>query len=631
MVEELSTRIDRSKSFVFWLGAGCSHDCGMPLGRELTTAWLTHLLPSGEPKKILNLCDRFAKVTDYYGPRLEKVIDDAISIFGTDCLSLLNFFHDCEPTDLHKSIGNYSRLNQTFVITTNFDTAIEFSNPQDPLPVLTPQGTETIDWGVLKIHGGIQEGIDNLGASIRKLQSGLTQVTTNLLDRLISDPQNVFVFLGYSAGDFFDVNPYFERKRLVGRSAASAIWIHHDGSLPGVQIYPHEDDWGDILSMEAERLLAAFQRSDLYCGRTHEIVELLLAQSITRAIQKTRTWNRNWEDYFYPTEKEKRQYAAKMYASLGIGPEVLAHRSLSDLPRDRFNFEHQSFFNALRDAGCYEAECLLRRWANKYPSKYYPASFHRRQYAAALRLSGRWLRACIAYIAILRDIENSDSDDNYSITTEDLWSVAEAGIFAQSTAMPFLRGPILRLLFAPFLLWLRSLSVRACKILYSNLDDSGYLEPHLVGNTARIEDFITSSIVPIVRYKDLDFLSLNKFPLDGFGQYLETDSMLGSINYSRFSAHMMIQEIGWTFFPNKLRSEHIDAGVFHLKESLGGARVIGDYPGQIKALFLLAYLNGIRKQRRLRSGRRRLAKKLRKELAHQERTRVFEARQWLAG
>ncbi|MFT4929383.1 MAG: hypothetical protein ACI8WB_005516 [Phenylobacterium sp.] len=94
-----------TQKLIFWFGAGISGASGMPLGMQLTEHWLEFLLPDGE---YLPLYQQYNKVMDAIGrqgPRLEKVIDDAITTFGEACLAPLTFFAQCAANASHKAIA----------------------------------------------------------------------------------------------------------------------------------------------------------------------------------------------------------------------------------------------------------------------------------------------------------------------------------------------------------------------------------------------------------------------------------------------------------------------------------------------------------------------------------------------
>jgi hypothetical protein len=81
----------------------------MPLGMQLTEHWLQHLLPDDEYDLLYRKYNKVMDAIGRQGPRLEKVIDDAITIFGEKCLAPLGFFGDCPSNAMHRLVKWYHK------------------------------------------------------------------------------------------------------------------------------------------------------------------------------------------------------------------------------------------------------------------------------------------------------------------------------------------------------------------------------------------------------------------------------------------------------------------------------------------------------------------------------------------
>ena len=639
------------EKIVFWFGAGLSAASGMPLGLGLTRHWLAHHLPDGEDQTILGLFKKHAELFEKDLPRLEKVIEDAVWCFGPGCLANLEFFRACPPNAAHRAIADHLVRHRGWAITTNFDTAVEDCRPE--IPVATPARDPVAGWGLIKLHGSIGEDLGTLGHSISNLQAGLTPRLRELVIGLLDDPSNCIVFCGYSGADFFDIVPLFqERERSETPFAARVIWLHHVVGVPGRTDLDRDwsdEDWEERLTSGALAMLRGFDdgRKEGRAGDTPALLAELIPVPELPSSQPEAPWWAGWDGRFRPDAAGRARYAAKLYASFGMGRRSAAFIDAGALATDRFTRDHQLYFNALRDQGFYRAERVLRRWAMRAPSPGYSSDFHRRQLAVTLRLSHYLISAAVLYGRLLiraADAGRFAGADRFSL----LWAVAEAGLFAQGILNRLPDPGVRRALLLPLEAGLRLMIGAALRIYQARAAGCPEAsDPHLQATVTRISSFLADWPGTVLSAFEDWFYRPHGLPvLDGVhddtpDRYRETDSLLGMINYWRNHANEAMIAARWersrpTSGPEARTDgetfdwrDWLDEAVQSLKKSYRIASAIDEPMGRIKALRLMARIAGLCGQRRLAAGRSRLAAKLEREHAGRQRAALDHAKAWV--
>lgn len=636
---------------IFWFGAGLSIAGGMPSGFGLTRQWLEHHLPDGEAEAILDLFEQNQELIDKSFPRLEKVIEDAHWTFGAACLENLRFFDDCRPNAQHRAIADYIADNRLYAFTTNFDTAIEDFRSGE-MPVITPTTGVTADWGLVKLHGSMEEDLAALGHSITNLQAGLSPAFRDLLRELLDDPANTFVFCGYSGSDYFDVTPFFkERANWQVPFAARVIWLHHVNDPPGGADADRDwsdDDWGEQLSTGADAILAAFDpdRKQRRAGDTRALLAELIDMPDFPDPIPAQPWWEGWPDRFSPDADGKALYAAKLHASFGFGRRSAAFIDASALAVDVFDRRHQLWCNALRDQGHYEAELLLRRRAARQVSPEYSPEFHARQLAVTLRLSGRLIAAGLLYLRLLQryaDHERFMISDRFQA----LWTVAEAGLFAQTILAGLPRGWAFRRCLLPVEVPLRLMVGRALTVFQRQAPSCEQADdPHLQMTVTRISNFLADDPGAVIAWIERQIYRDDGSPVlifhdDTPDRYRETDSLLGLVNYKRHHASQALNAVEWNWrgrAKNKkddkgeyfTDGDRLDEAVFSLKSSFRIARIIDDPVGEIKALRGLGDIARRRGHQRMAIGWRRWADKIRRRHAVEAAAALWAVKAWIA-
>ena len=575
---------------ILWFGAGVSGDSGMPLGLGLTRKWLEHHLPDGEAERILGLFAGRRQALGKDAPRLEKVIEDAVWTFGHECLANLDIFGTCPPNHVHRAIADHVRRHRIFAVTTNFDSAVEVSPGDLPIPVLTPAGGNG-DWGLIKLHGSIGEDLPTLGHSIVNLQNGLAPHLASLIDTLLDDPAATFVFAGYSGVDVFDVVPFFEQRERLGRPvAARAVWLHHTPE-------PHpewaDDDFERALSDGAKRMLAAFSdgKRAAHAGRTADLLRSVAGLEVDEphgpAVDRD-AWKTGWSRRFAPAARQRRLYAAKLYASFGLGRDSARFVEPNRLAHDRVTEEHQLLANALRNMGCIEAEWRLRRWMAAKPSDTYPPVFNQRHLAASARLSGRHIRALRLYARLLG---GGESPGTARERLHQAWAIGEAA-GAAAAVLDRIRGSRLpEPVRGAAILVVRQVLATALRRFGQVMDWPESTDPQLLATVQRASDRMGDSAGWLIDTIELRILHRRGLPvLNLHGRIeenqLETDSLLGSVNALRWRAQ---EWLGWTADATDAEDRRalLRGSTRHALDSYVVAEAIEDLPGQIKAMALL--------------------------------------------
>ncbi|MFJ9535140.1 SIR2 family protein [Herbaspirillum sp. NPDC101396] len=313
------------------VGAGISMDAptSLPDGVSLTSAILNHLLDETAASEIQAVFIECQSVIGKTIPRLEHVLDKTCNPlpdedFGRagDPKNLLNLFADRVPNSHHESIAQYVRSNKTWCITTNFDNCIEkaaafqipvhiFDAKKNEIEVLhSAHGT---DWGLIKLHGTIERGPENLATTLSQLQHGLPAPMKNLLNDVMKEVHMVAV-AGYSGTDHFDVNHWI-RARSNQKERPKLIWISHSNDDKITQI--SDDKKEPNISWNR-----AFYGSITLEGKTSSILKKMLGFAkieVTPSSSKRTNLDSQLNDLYIPTQAEKYLNGARLAAAIGMG------------------------------------------------------------------------------------------------------------------------------------------------------------------------------------------------------------------------------------------------------------------------------------------------------------------------
>ncbi len=248
--------LKRSKKLTFLVGAGCSVESPSNLGtaNDMMKAIIEFSCLKSEIQKILNI----------NGLRFEELVELYRDLLDPN-LKILDYYGECNEPNLQHIFLAQMIKKGNFVITTNFDSLIEYAllklkiPKESVIPVITEEDFEKFSnpyklneeskYPVYKIHGSVKNIItsQNVKASlISTLQAlGSNKKGTNILSveyykkpllEKITEHRSLVV-IGYSGGDDFDIIPTIKTLKKL----ENIYWINHTDKEYGVeQIYKIE-------------------------------------------------------------------------------------------------------------------------------------------------------------------------------------------------------------------------------------------------------------------------------------------------------------------------------------------------------------------------------------------------------
>ena len=348
------------KNWVLWIGAGISipNPTALPSGWSLTS----FALKSTTTEKIQNkIFDVWQHANDIVSrpenitplgivPRLESILGEIEDIQrnSKNCeFAFLEGFKsliDAPYNENHWYIASLLHSGAT-VITTNFDTCIQkayidFSKNTDRLIPKKKGNTwyyvseKYSEPGILWHIHGVADEIHGLGATIRVLKEGLNPKFQEFLDAKLSE-SSVLIFLGYSAGDSFDVNLHFSNKMLREFKNSLAVFIQHGNSK---------------IPENAYRIVKCFGKTVLENADTTILLKRLSPQKLHR-ISRHKSFS--WENLFIQhtnliNQNELRDILiCKISNMLGISIDILDASSYQNALRYEKYFDYIDFHKTL--------------------------------------------------------------------------------------------------------------------------------------------------------------------------------------------------------------------------------------------------------------------------------------------
>ena len=590
---------------IIWCGAGISIPSGMPAGFSLTWKWLETLLPDAAYAELVKLYTGYGKwlnssvqrmETVVPAPRLEQVIEDAVKIFGTQVLDNLSFFKEVQPNPMHHMLARAGLSSDCLVVTTNFDDAIEkAANRRLNVHRLNTMGNCS-ETGLWKIHGCISEPNETLGHSIRNLLQGLKPTFDSTLRKLLQDPNNEIIFIGYSGSDSFDVNPFF--LSIAKSIRARVTWIEHSRDT-------HEPQ--DLIPA-----LFSSQKINLILRAAAFSIQRRVIQVNTETWLKSRfpQWaseftpiysNLKWQDFWLkwiPDDASKNLYAASVFATIGHGPKALnwALRAINTGISITTPQAERILLNGLRDCGMYAIEVKLRHKLQMS----LPISAHdwnrARQYTASLFLARKEIFAIMEYRRLFKIVlsQRNIPDD---VSEEIVWMLHDYGRFLCSVVRKIQSLPKLVGLIANYTVkaWLGGeirlihdyVLSRLKRHIHSPHIYAGFDEmlkdlafAHMDKPTNHyIKRAVELDITPAMPHQD----QLSQMTSEDLFQ--ESNSMLGQANILRNSSE---RSVGWIPITTmRARDDLRAASILQFKKAYLLSRLIQDYIGMLKSLKIL--------------------------------------------
>jgi len=240
--------------WIIWVGAGvsCTGPSCLPLGVPLTEFAIDVVFGSHAREILWRTWEHANRIaaapgmTQPFGPapRLETVLGviETVEKCAHDCrFSFLSGFGSLEEAPYNLNHLCLAKLisDGATVITTNFDTCIEaaFAELMGPAGQLRGKkvgnvyrfASELPNTGTLWHAHGVAHDLANLGATIRAVKLGLATELSQELDQALSR-RALLAFVGYGAGDSFDVTPFFAGKAPGLFARSCGLFLQHGTS-----------------------------------------------------------------------------------------------------------------------------------------------------------------------------------------------------------------------------------------------------------------------------------------------------------------------------------------------------------------------------------------------------------------
>jgi hypothetical protein len=313
-------QLDHSSTLI-WAGAGISYPT-LPLSSRLTEFVLRETCTDKVALTILSkweIANKIARSHDYdlpFGntPRLETilgVIEELERTCDNHDFSFIQGFGsvaDAPPNDSHRALASLLRRGAT-IITTNFDLCIERAYRSespggiplrgrwiDTAHVFESSGSSGVG-RVIHLHGTASD-TRRMAATIARIKPGLSPKVERLLDSTFAKHTSVHI-VGYSASDWFDINPYLSSRGRDKFASTNVLFFQHDDAEP---------------PPELQTLFRAFRSLDVRRGSTLAHLSELTGLKLT--IDATRF---AWEESFIGRVNLKQIEQLRPYLVCAIG------------------------------------------------------------------------------------------------------------------------------------------------------------------------------------------------------------------------------------------------------------------------------------------------------------------------
>jgi hypothetical protein len=291
---------------IFWVGAGVSFPspCSLPLATDLFDFVLEEVCGRNVCQKALTAWTAASQLLGSFEssfflpprPRLEALLGEVEQVSLKKAKNLrfsplrgFKSFTTSSPNDNHVLLAK-ALLDGSHIVTTNFDLGLE-------------QAVRTITGGRLILHRAVESGvvtysapgraglgrlyhvhgdahdIRTIVATVRRLVRGLPNSLAEMLHRRFHRGC-ALIFVGYGAGDAFDILPFFRNLPRLRKSVA--LFVQHP---PGP--VPHS----------AHALLQPFGTSAVAVMDTHTALTVLSKGAVISAPTNDRP-KRQWDTEF---------------------------------------------------------------------------------------------------------------------------------------------------------------------------------------------------------------------------------------------------------------------------------------------------------------------------------------------
>ena len=550
------------KDFAIWSGAGLSLASGLPSGEKLTKAVIDYCCM---PRTWNDVVDHYfanAKLIDSAGrikefPRLEAVIESMISAIGNKALAPLSIFENVLPNERHMIIAEHV-LAGGWHVTTNFDSCIELCCP------------EHVHARIIHLHGCYNASCpEDLGARIKNISAGLPSAISL---RLLQVIQNIkyLVFMGYSGSDYFDIDPFFERRWKQGEdlSHLNVIWIKHSSlncrklewqeqpHIPSILVNLHKcGAHVEEVECDALNLLRYLKEQWMLPASQPQALEYSSRTSAPNGVE----------------EIEKLISTVQLYTSMGIGNAAyMMERLLLQALRKRKDEKevcskiYYYLNDASRNVGKYNSSIHYARRISQGSA--YSIVFSRHRLAGDSWLRGDGLQAIWYFLtaAVVSKLVLALPHHSQAQRSQLNREYAELKI----TYLHFLKSLPTRFLRSSYVLkWLASRVVRDLENKWSVIES----DPHATAKVVRFREELSKGIKSESQ-KPAQIISFEN-------AFNETDSLLGTANMMRNALQAKFEK-GMIIHP-----EEVDR-VYELSS------LIGDRPGMLKAALMRKAAHG---------------------------------------
>jgi len=281
LIDTSFNKLIQDKNLTYLIGAGCSINkpSRLPTGKEMMEAIIEYSCHQNFKVDIENLINDKEL-------RFEQLVEIFIELLDKN-LSCIHFFSECKyPNSIHFFLARMIK-NSHFVITTNFDSLIEYALieigiPRSLiLPVITKDEFQLYDnpydlfkkdkLSIYKIHGSpsdiikdtskteLEESLivttksfvkDKRGLNIFELEPYKQKAIENLLKK------RTLVVMGYSGSDDFDIIPTL--KSIDGIN--EIIWVSHT-NIVNTKIWEIEHDFVKKSYPDVDKILNELKKS----------------------------------------------------------------------------------------------------------------------------------------------------------------------------------------------------------------------------------------------------------------------------------------------------------------------------------------------------------------------------------
>ena len=590
------------KEVIFWTGAGISMQSPtrLPNGAYLTELCMNAFMPQGTFDLVKGLFS-LGRFKDSYGnskalPRLELIIEDIVGVLGFRAFEYLSFMNIPR-----KYLNPYHHFFAKHItdggvhITLNIDSGIETAMGNEAhVPTNDSPGLRS---NFLKLHGSITDNTsyEDLGLILKNITFGLNDdIVRNISDALAAS--KILCFIGYGGTDSFDVTPFFEHLSDIFPTKSlehlAAVWLsyRHDDNFEAC----NPRDVGNGAPIILNGLGKAGAKIYAFRGKGINLISYLQNAWKWNIQQSQLTNDYGWLNIFAQKSRDnpvsddpKNLIAGQYMAALGAGEWAVFYCNSSRPPAylsdkkepnkgiftSQINQWWRVYTNGLRDWGRYrEAIKNIKQWLNLSNSPF-DRFVCLSRLMGEYRIRGNFGKAFLTYVRTRHVLNRNNFLEEAN--PNDLFELAEFWITYLHLHRDLWKrfSKVRRILFYPWRYVIARAWIEA--FLLNRKRPSPHDSTKLYELAEKIfeqsEYFIKKARVKTPRISD----EIKKcIKISGITNFIETDSLLGDINYQREN--------------NIDRRQPAGSMIDEIESNLLKAQAISDLPGIWKAQYRLS-------------------------------------------